>query len=94
MHYVRKARIPWHEEEAHSEKLSRIDLNTIVGFVRDILFVVLKLKRDAEAELDDMRERECSDYESMLQKLEGECRQHIRVSKATVNLTFFRWSSN
>lgn len=43
--------------------------------------LVSQMKNEVERELSEKKENECSDYEGMLQKLEAEVRQHIRVNE-------------
>ena len=61
-----------------------VDPIQLLQFVRLIFEKTLELKLDAEQELAIKAENDCNDYEALLQKLEAEVRQHIRVT-----VTFF-----
>ena len=52
----------------------------LLSYVKQIFDRTLDEKIDAERELAVKGENECNDYEAMLQKLEAEVRQHIRVT--------------
>lgn len=62
------------------EAIMSIDAITVIQYMNKIFDKLFELKRDAETELLAKKEDECNDYESMLQKLEAEVRQHIRVT--------------
>jgi len=68
----------------------------LLQYVRLIFEKTLELKLDAEQELSIKAENECNDYEALLQKLEAEVRQHIRVTVtfSTNMLKFFRLNNN
>ena len=68
----------------------------LLQYVRLIFEKTLELKLDAEQELSIKAENECNDYEALLQKLEAEVRQHIRVTVtfSTNMLKFFRLNSS
>ena len=61
------------------EAVMSIDAITVIQYMSKIFDKIFELKKEADAELQAKKEDECNDYESMLQKLEAEVRQHIRV---------------
>lgn len=52
---------------------------TLLGYIKQMFSLVSQMKAEVERELSEKKDSECSDYEAMLQKLEAEVRQHIRV---------------
>lgn len=52
----------------------------LLQYIKQIFDKTLELKGDAEQVLEARNENDCGDYEAMLQKLEAEVRQHIRVT--------------
>ncbi len=71
--------------EQDDDYFTNTDPLTIVQYVKKIYNKTVELKNDADNELAAKKENECSDYEALLQKLEAEVRNHIRVK------TFFVW---
>jgi hypothetical protein len=71
-----KKSIPFDEDD---EKTLSTDPSLLLQYIKQIYDKNIELKADAEKELSAKKESECSDYEAMLQKLEAEVRQHIRV---------------
>ena len=65
--------------DVDERKVSMIDPIKLLGYIQQIFILVSRMKNDAEREISEKKENECSDYEAMLQKLEAEVRQHIRV---------------
>ncbi|KRX06868.1 hypothetical protein PPERSA_11513 [Pseudocohnilembus persalinus] len=53
----------------------------ILNYLQKIFVYIIKAKTDTEEILFKKNEEECSDYEQMLQKLEAEVRQHIRIEQ-------------
>jgi len=68
--------IPFDEDD---EKTLATDPAILLNYIKQIYEKNYEFKVDAEKELAAKKESECSDYEAMLQKLEAEVRQHIRV---------------
>ena len=66
--------------DAEEKKLSIMEPVKLLGYIKQIFTSILQMKTDAEKELGTKKENECNDYEAMLQKLEAEVRQHIRVT--------------
>ena len=56
-----------------------IDAVLLIPYLRQIFVAYAQLKSEAERELIEKKDNEGNDYEPMLQKLEAEVRQHIRV---------------
>ena len=52
----------------------------VISYVEILFNIILSDKRDIEEELNTKKNGEINDYEALLQKLEAEVRQHIRVS--------------
>lgn len=52
---------------------------SILSYIKQMFSLISQLKNEVERELSEKKENECNDYEAMLQKLEAEVRQHIRV---------------
>ncbi len=71
-----KKTIPLEEDD---EKTLASDPLALLQYMKQIYDKIYEFKVDAERELFAKKESECSDYEAMLQKLEAEVRQHIRV---------------
>ena len=63
----------------HDDISHNVDPLENLRHIKKVFDKVLEFKNDAEEELNAKNKGECSDYESMLQKLEAEVRQHIRV---------------
>ena len=68
--------MPFDQDE---ESVSGTDAMVFIQYIRKIYEKIYEFKNEAEMELSSKKENECSDYEGMLQKLEAEVRQHIRV---------------
>ncbi len=66
--------------EDDKEKLIRSDPVNTLQNIKQILGYFIRSVADLESEMSQKKEGECSDYENMLQKLEAEVRQHIRVN--------------
>jgi hypothetical protein len=47
--------------------------------LKTIFTVIIKAYYEVNEEIEDIKNKECSEYENMVQKLEAEVRQHIRV---------------
>ena len=75
---ILKKQIPF---EQGDEAVATTDAITIVQYINKIHNKIFELKKEADAEIIAKKEAECTDYEVMLQKLEAEVRQHIRVYK-------------
>lgn len=71
-----KKSIPFEDPE---DTILSIDPLQLLQYIKQIFDKVLETKNEAEREILQRNENECGDYESMLQKLEAEVRQHIRV---------------
>jgi hypothetical protein len=71
-----KKLVPFDEDD---ERTAGTDPIQVLQYIKAIFDKNCELKADAEKELSAKKESECSDYEGMLQKLEAEVRQHIRV---------------
>eukprot|EP01017_Pseudomicrothorax_dubius_P041591 TRINITY_DN6667_c0_g1_i12.p1 TRINITY_DN6667_c0_g1~~TRINITY_DN6667_c0_g1_i12.p1 ORF type:complete len:471 (-),score=84.50 TRINITY_DN6667_c0_g1_i12:87-1499(-) len=76
---LRKLNIPI--DESPREKLSKMDPVALALSMKETIVFLARRKEMAEAELKSKTDRECSEYESHLQKLEAEVRQHIRVEQ-------------
>lgn len=72
-----KKQIPFEESE---ERIFSSDPLILLHHIKKIFDKVLELKSEAEKEAALRNENDCGDYEGMLQKLEAEIRQHIRVA--------------
>jgi len=68
--------VPFDQDE---ESVNSTDAMVFLQYIRKIYEKIYEFKNEAEMELSSKKENECSDYEGMLQKLEAEVRQHIRV---------------
>ncbi len=81
-----KKTVPFEEQE---EIVVSHDSIQLLEYIRAIFDKTLEMKLEAEQDLAFKVENECNDYESSLQKLEAEVRQHIRVT-----VTFLRKKAN
>jgi len=73
-----KTTVPFDEQE---EIVVSHDSIQLLEYIRTIFDKTLEMKLEAEQDLAFKVENECNDYESSLQKLEAEVRQHIRVEQ-------------
>lgn len=71
-----KKSIPLEEDD---ETTLQTDPVVLFKYIKQIYDKNFELKNSAEKELNDQKENGVNDYEAMLQKLEAEVRQHIRV---------------
>jgi len=62
-----------------NDYFNNTDSLVLLQYIKKIHEKTVEFKNEAENELSAKRENECSDYEAMLQKLEAEVRNHIRV---------------
>lgn len=65
--------------EHDNDYFNNTDSLVLLQYMKKIHEKTVEFKNEAENELSAKRDNECSDYEAMLQKLEAEVRQHIRV---------------
>ena len=56
-----------------------IDASILLTYIKQIFVAYFQLKSEAEKELIEKKDNDGNEYEPMLQKLEAEVRQHIRV---------------
>ena len=70
------------------ENIMGTDATLLISYLRQIFGTYSELKSEAEKELYEKKETEGTDYEPMLQKLEAEVRQHIRVYNINIELRF------
>ena len=68
--------MPFDQDE---ESISGTDAMIFLQHIKKTYDKIYEFKNEAEMELSSKKENECSDYEGMLQNLEAEVRQHIRV---------------
>lgn len=73
-----KKSVPFDQDE---ESVNSTDAMIFLQYIRKIYEKIYEFKNEAEMELSSKKENECSDYEGMLQKLEAEVRQHIRIEQ-------------
>jgi hypothetical protein len=73
-----KKSVPFDQDE---ESVGGTDAMVFLQYIRKIYEKIYEFKNEAEMELSSKKENECSDYEGMLQKLEAEVRQHIRIEQ-------------
>ncbi|KAL4448697.1 hypothetical protein ABPG74_012786 [Tetrahymena malaccensis] len=57
------------------------DFSTILHYINQIASYLITQKHELEQIIEKKNSDECSDYESCLQKLEAEVRQHIRIEQ-------------
>ena len=68
------------KDQFNENEIYSYSTNKISQLIEILLKNVMNGKKIAEDELRRKKESEISDYEGLLQKLEGEVRQHIRVA--------------
>ena len=71
--------------DVEEKRISMMEPMTLLGYIKQIFSLISQLKNEVERELSEKKDSECSDYEAMLQKLEAEVRQHIRVDNTFLN---------
>ena len=71
-----KKSIPFDESD---EVTLQTDPVILFQYIKKIYDKNLEIRKDAEKEISQQKESDANNYESMLQKLEAEVRQHIRV---------------
>ncbi|EAS02747.2 hypothetical protein TTHERM_00348370 (macronuclear) [Tetrahymena thermophila SB210] len=57
------------------------DFSTVLHYINQISSYLINQKHELEQIIEKKNSDECSDYESCLQKLEAEVRQHIRIEQ-------------
>ena len=67
--------------EVSEEAIQEIDSGILLEYVRQMFHFVVRLKEEAQTELEEKKENQCGDYEPQLQKLEAEIREHIKVKQ-------------
>jgi len=83
---VLKKLIPFDEDD---ELTLQKDPIILFQYIKQIFDKNLELKNDAEKQLAEHKEDGVNDYEAMLQKLEAEVRQHIRVYNSIIHCSYF-----
>jgi len=73
-----KKSVPFDQDE---ESINNTDALIFLQYIKKTHEKIYEFKNEAEMELSSKKENECSDYEGMLQKLEAEVRQHIRIEQ-------------
>jgi len=73
-----KKSIPFDESD---EVTLQTDPVILFQFIKKIYDKNLEIRKDAEKEISQQKESDANNYESMLQKLEAEVRQHIRIEQ-------------
>jgi len=71
-----KKSIPFDESD---EMTLQTDPITLFQYIKLVYDKNADMRKDAEKEISQQKESGVNDYETMLQKLEAEVRQHIRV---------------
>lgn len=67
--------------EVDEEDLQGVEPTLLLDYIRQLFFQMARLKEEAQKDLIDAKENECSEYEPMLQKLEAEVREHIKIEQ-------------